>query len=73
MKLSTQKINIAMLKSVHTKSGIYQHTATRCTIMLEDDLVKKLHDIQAKLIKESQKSVSFSSVLNDTLRKSLEP
>ena len=45
--------------------------AKRVTIMLEDDLVKKLHEIQAKQIKETTKSVSFSAVLNETVRKSL--
>jgi len=45
--------------------------ARRVTIMLDDDLLKKLHEMQAKLIKESQKSVSFSRVLNETLRKKL--
>jgi len=30
-----------------------------------------LHEVQAKQIKESTKSVSFSAVLNETLRKSL--
>jgi len=39
--------------------------------MLDDDLSKKLHEIQAKKIKDSTKSVSFSAVLNDTLRKNL--
>jgi hypothetical protein len=39
--------------------------------MLDDDLLKKLHEIQAKQIKESSKSVSFSAVLNETVRKSL--
>ena len=43
----------------------------RITIVLEDDLLKKLHDIQAKLIKESKANVSFSGVLNDTLRTGL--
>jgi predicted transcriptional regulator len=43
----------------------------RITIILDDDLVKKLHEIQAKQIKESSKSVSFSSVLNEIVRKSL--
>jgi len=43
----------------------------RITIILDDDLVKKLHEKQAKLIKESTKSVSFSRVLNDTLRKGI--
>jgi hypothetical protein len=39
--------------------------------MLDDDLLKKLHKVQAKQIKESTKSVSFSAVLNETLHKSL--
>ena len=43
----------------------------RITIMLDDDLVKKLHEIQAKQIKESSESVSFSAVLNETIRKKL--
>ncbi len=45
--------------------------AKRITIMLDDDLLKKLHEIQAKQIKESTKSVSFSAVLNETLRNSI--
>ncbi len=39
--------------------------------MLEDDLVKKFHEIQAKQIKQSRKSVSFSRVVNESLRKGL--
>jgi metal-responsive CopG/Arc/MetJ family transcriptional regulator len=45
--------------------------AKRITIMLDDDLLKKLHEMQAKQIKESSESVSFSRVLNKTVRKSL--
>ena len=45
--------------------------AKRITIMLDDDLLKKLHDMQAKQIKESTKSVSFSAVMNETLRAKL--
>ncbi|MGD2107568.1 MAG: hypothetical protein PVH93_08175 [Nitrosopumilaceae archaeon] len=45
--------------------------AKRITIMLDDDLVKKLHEIQAKQIKETSESVSFSAVLNQTVRKKL--
>jgi len=45
--------------------------AKRITIMLDDDLVRKLHEIQAKQIKQSTKSVSFSRVLNEVARKSL--
>jgi predicted transcriptional regulator len=45
--------------------------AKRVTIMLDDDLVKKLYEIQAKQVRQSTKSVSFSSVLNQVLRKGL--
>ncbi len=41
----------------------------RITIVLDDDLQKKLREKQAKKIKESSSSVSFSNVLNETLRK----
>ena len=43
----------------------------RITIVLDEDLVKKLREKQAKLIKESIKSVSFSSVINQILHKSI--
>ena len=41
--------------------------AKRVTIMLDEDLIKKLHEIQAKQIKETSESVSFSAVLNTML------
>jgi hypothetical protein len=40
----------------------------RITIMLDDDLDKKLRLIQAKAIQNTARSVSFSTVLNKTLR-----
>ena len=43
----------------------------RITIVLDEDIVQKLRDKQAKLIKATAKSVSFSSVINQTLRKSI--
>ncbi len=45
--------------------------AKRITIMLDDDLVRKIHEIQSKQIKQSTKAVSFSRVLNEVARKSL--
>ena len=45
--------------------------ARRRTVILDDDLLKKLHEIQAKQIKQSIKSVSFSRVLNEVLHKGL--
>jgi len=43
----------------------------RITIVLDDDLLKKLRNKQAKLLKTSKSSVSLSKVINDTLRDSL--
>ena len=45
--------------------------AKRITIMLDEDLDKKLRLLQAKKIREVSKSVSFSHVVNEVLRKSL--
>jgi hypothetical protein len=43
----------------------------RVTIMIDEDLDKKLRFRQAKIIQQEQSSCSYSRVLNDTLRKSL--
>ncbi len=43
----------------------------RVTIMIDDDLDKKLRFRQAKLIAQEQSSYSYSRVLNEVLRKSL--
>ncbi len=39
--------------------------------MLEDELLSKLRKIQADQLKNAEKSVSFSRVINETLRKGL--
>jgi predicted transcriptional regulator len=43
----------------------------RISITLEDEVVKKLRIIQAKKLTKSKKSISFSSVINDELRKAI--
>ena len=43
----------------------------RVTIMIDDDLDKKLRLAQAKMIQQKQISYSYSKVLNETLRKVL--
>lgn len=43
----------------------------RITIMLDDELDKKLRLLQAKSIQSTNSSVSFSEIINETLRKSL--
>ena len=39
--------------------------------MIDEDLDKKLRQIQAKLIQETTSSVSFSTVLNEAIRKGI--
>ena len=43
----------------------------RVTIMIDEDLDKKIRLRQAKLIQQEQASYSYSKVLDETLRKSL--
>jgi len=43
----------------------------RITTILDEDLVKKLRLLQSKEIVKSTKSVSFSRIINDVVRKSL--
>ena len=45
--------------------------AKRVTIMIDEDLDKKVRLKQAKLIQKTNSSVSFSQVINETIRKSL--
>ena len=45
--------------------------ARRVTIMIDDDLDKKLRSIQAKAIQSTISSVSYSKVVNEILRKQL--
>lgn len=43
--------------------------AKRVTIMIDDDLDKKLRLLQSKLIAKSSSSISYSKVINDLIRK----
>lgn len=45
----------------------------RITIVLDNDLVDRLRNLQAKQIRKTKKSVSFSKVLNTQLRKRMKP
>jgi len=45
--------------------------AKRITIMLGDDLEKKVRSYQAKKIQKENSSYSFSKAINDVLRKSI--
>jgi hypothetical protein len=46
-----------------------QLVSKRITIMLDDDLVAKIIKIQSEQIKSTHSSVSFSHVINETLKK----
>jgi predicted CopG family antitoxin len=43
----------------------------RITIMIDEDIDKKLRQLQAKKIQATSESCSFSEILNDTLKKHL--
>ncbi|CDI06596.1 hypothetical protein [Candidatus Nitrosotenuis uzonensis] len=43
----------------------------RHTILLDENIEQALRKMQAELIRKTNKSVSFSSLINETLRKSL--
>jgi len=45
------------------------YLALRVTIMLDEDLAKKLRFLQLKRLKGSNKSISFSKVLNEVVQK----
>ena len=45
--------------------------AKRITIMIDYDIDKKLRLIQAKQISKTNSSVSYSSVINEVLRRQL--
>ena len=45
--------------------------AIRKTIMLDDDIAKKIRVIQAKKLRELNQSISFSQVINEILEKGL--
>lgn len=53
------------------RSNTVEPKARRVTIMIADDLDKKIRNRQAKLIQTDHQTHSFSSVLNEMLRKSL--
>jgi len=42
--------------------------SSRVTIVLQDDLMKKLRAKQSKMIQNSNSSISFSKVIDGTLR-----
>jgi len=43
----------------------------RVTLVIDDDINKKLRRLQAKMIQQEHTSYSYSRVVNDALRKSL--
>ncbi len=47
------------------------YMAKRITIMIDDELDKKIRLVQSKIILKENKSVSFSSVINSLLAKQL--
>jgi hypothetical protein len=47
------------------------HMPKRTTILIDDDLDKKIREYQAKIMKKTNLSFSYSKAVNDLLRKAL--
>ena len=45
--------------------------AIRMTIMLEEDLAKKLRVLQSKKIRATKENITFSQVINEVIQKGL--
>jgi len=43
----------------------------RITVMIEDEVIEKLRNLQAKQIKERTSAVSLSQVINEVLKRNL--
>jgi len=43
----------------------------RVTVVISDELDKKIRNLQAKMIQSSTSNVSYSGVINDILKKEL--
>ncbi len=50
---------------------VQKNMTQRITIMFDDELVKKLRSKQADLLKKTNKSISFSFIVNETVKKGL--
>jgi len=46
-------------------------TGFRTTIILDEDLLKKLRVLHSKMVKDSTKSVSLSKVINGVIKRGL--
>ena len=51
--------------------SVFVIMSKRITVVLDDAVVKKLRIVQSKKIAKSERSVSFSSVVNEILHKVL--
>ena len=49
----------------------WQRMAKRITVVLDNELVKKLRIIQSKKIAKSRKPLSFSRVVNEEIRNAI--
>ena len=57
-----------MNEGIINKKGILD-MAKRVTIVFDDEILIKLRKLQAQKIRQTSKAVSFSAIVNDTLRK----
>ncbi len=69
--LRRKKQNMKQQIKKQKDTDLMMSSKRRVTIMIDGDLDKKLRLIQAEKIQKENRSISFSSVLNEYLRKVL--
>jgi len=58
-------------RSYYNAQRLASDMPQRITLLVDDELVWKLREIQAKQLKKTHKSVSFSKVVNDAIRRGI--
>ena len=59
------------LQKVWKTYGV-KFVSKRITIIIDDEIIKKLHQRQANLIKKEKRTVTFSEILCGTIREGLD-
>lgn len=68
----SQQSNLYTFHSRFIKSQLNPtNMKKRITVMIDDDNHKKLRNLQSKMIAKSEGTVSFSKVINETIKKGL--
>ncbi len=64
-------LKTVIIKQYISEKKTYENMSNRVTIVIDDELMKKLRKKQAAMIQKTSKNVSFSKLITEYLEKSL--